>query len=91
MFSGMPEKPKLSWNFKEHQIPAEKAGKLPFAMVRSVPKSVGTQLMWRSFGLNFFFFSIKNISLGEGILAIKNTVIANHYVYDFVNLSLVFS
>lgn len=37
------------------------------------------------------FFQSSNVNLGEGVLAAKNTVIANHYVYNFVNLSSVFS
>lgn len=37
-----------------------------------------------------WFLQSSNINLGEGMLAIKNTVIANHYVHNFVNLSLVF-
>lgn len=48
-------------NFKEHQIPAEKAGKSSFAMVRSVPKkekSVGTMLMCCALGWDLWgFFS----------------------------------
>lgn len=36
-------------------------------------------------------FQLSNINLGEDILAIINLVIVNHYVYNFVHFSLVFS
>lgn len=70
MFSGMPEKSRKK--FKEHQIPAEKADKLPLAMVRSVPKrgKFGNPGSGLRYMVGVFQFS--NSYLGEYILAIIN-------------------
>lgn len=91
MFSGMPEKSNCYEFSRNIRYLVKKQVNCHWLWLDLCQKeqSVGIQLV--GWDIWWGFFQLGNINLGEDTLAIINLVIANHYVCNFVNFSLVFS